>query len=99
MAKTISRLARSATAAFSASRWSCGPPVDKLRGNLGAAEYKHVVPDLVARFEVAQTPESSGAALTERIRPVMQRIPTNIHEPRTLAVVRDPLLPKLLSGG
>jgi type I restriction enzyme S subunit len=52
----------------------------------------------IARFEVALPPESVAAEFTDLIRPMIDRIIANIHESRTLAEVRDALLPKLLSG-
>jgi type I restriction enzyme S subunit len=52
----------------------------------------------IARFEVALPPESAAAEFTDLIRPMIERIIANIHESRTLAELRDALLPKLLSG-
>ena len=52
----------------------------------------------IARFEVALPPESLAAEFTATIRPMIDRIIANIHESRTLAELRDALLPKLLSG-
>ena len=52
----------------------------------------------LARFEVALPPESLAAEFTATIRPMIDRIIGNIHESRTLAELRDALLPKLLSG-
>lgn len=52
----------------------------------------------IVRFEVALPPESVAAELTDLIRPMIDRIIANIHESRTLAELRDALLPKLLSG-
>ena len=52
----------------------------------------------IARFEVALPPESLAAEFTDVIRPMIDRIIANIHESRTLAELRDALLPKLLSG-
>lgn len=52
----------------------------------------------IARFEVALPPESLAAEFTAMIRPMIDRIIANIHESRTLAALRDALLPKLLSG-
>jgi type I restriction enzyme S subunit len=52
----------------------------------------------LARFEVALPPESLAAEFTATIRPMIDRIIANIHESRTLAALRDALLPKLLSG-
>ena len=52
----------------------------------------------IARFEVALPPDSHAAEFTNLIRPMIDRIIANIHESRTLAELRDALLPKLLSG-
>jgi type I restriction enzyme, S subunit len=52
----------------------------------------------IARFEVALPPESLAAKFSELIQPLIGRIIANIHESRTLAALRDALLPKLLSG-
>jgi type I restriction enzyme S subunit len=52
----------------------------------------------IARFEVALPPDSLAAEFTATIRPMIDRIIANIHESRTLAELRDALLPKLLSG-
>jgi len=52
----------------------------------------------IARFEVALPPDSRSAEFTDLIRPMIDRIIANIHESRTLAELRDALLPKLLSG-
>jgi type I restriction enzyme S subunit len=52
----------------------------------------------IARFEVALPPDSLAAEFTNLIRPMIDRIIANMHESRTLAELRDALLPKLLSG-
>ena len=52
----------------------------------------------IARFEVALPPESLAAEFTATIRPMIDRIIANIHESRTLAELRDALLPKLPFG-
>jgi len=52
----------------------------------------------IARFEVALPLDSLAAEFTARIRATIDRIIANIHESRTLAELRDALLPKLLSG-
>jgi type I restriction enzyme S subunit len=36
--------------------------------------------------------------LTRKIEPMIDRIHANLHQSRTLATLRDTLLPKLLSG-
>ena len=106
---------------FEATLWSAA---EKLKGNMDAGEYKHIVlghvssVELVnhtnaastatkmphaswndiARFEVALPPDTLAAEFTDLIRPMIDRIIANIHESRTLAELRDALLPKLLSG-
>jgi type I restriction enzyme S subunit len=52
----------------------------------------------IARFEVVLPPDSFAAEFTDLIRPMIDRIIANIHESRTMAELRDALLPKLLSG-
>ena len=52
----------------------------------------------MARYEIAAPSEEVAAAFDGRVRPLVDRIHANIPESRTLAAVRDALLPKLLSG-
>lgn len=52
----------------------------------------------ISRYEVTLPPKQLAADFTEKIRPLVERIIANIHESRTLAALRDALLPKLLSG-
>jgi type I restriction enzyme S subunit len=52
----------------------------------------------MAGYPVALPPEVVSEALTEQIQPVVERIIAGIHESRSLAAIRDMLLPKLISG-
>ena len=52
----------------------------------------------ISSFKVALLPEPIAAAFTRTIQPMIERITANLHQSRTLAAVRDALLPKLLSG-
>jgi type I restriction enzyme S subunit len=52
----------------------------------------------MARYDIAQPPRAVAQAFTERVRPGVDRIIAAIHESRTLAALRDALLPKLISG-
>jgi type I restriction enzyme S subunit len=52
----------------------------------------------MARYEFVEPPTAIAKAFTDRIRPSVERIITGIHECRTLAALRDVLLPKLISG-
>lgn len=52
----------------------------------------------LARFEIVVPSEDVAKALTAQIQPLVVAIRSNIHQSRTLAAIRDMLLPKLLSG-
>lgn len=52
----------------------------------------------MARYEIVLPPRNLADAFTDLIWPLVDRIRANIHESKTLADVRDTLLPKLLSG-
>jgi type I restriction enzyme S subunit len=52
----------------------------------------------MARYEIALPPKAVAQAFTESVRPGVDRIIAAIHESRTLAALRNALLPKLISG-
>jgi len=52
----------------------------------------------MARYEFALPPETVAEAFTRLVRPLIEQIVSNIHESRTLASLRDALLPKLIRG-
>jgi type I restriction enzyme S subunit len=52
----------------------------------------------ISAFKVALPHKPLAAALTKQIEPMVERITANLHQSRTLATLRDTLLPKLLSG-
>lgn len=52
----------------------------------------------MARYALAIPPKPIGEAFTRQVRPVVGRIISEIHESRTLASLRDTLLPKVISG-
>ena len=52
----------------------------------------------MARYSVVMPPATVAEAFTKQIRPAVDRMIAAIHESRTLAVLRDTLLPKLISG-
>jgi len=52
----------------------------------------------MARYELVLPPEPVAAAFTDLVQPSISRIIAGIHESRTLAQLRDTLLPKLISG-
>lgn len=52
----------------------------------------------MARFPVVIPPEDVAEAFTAQINSKVERLLGSIHENRTLAALRDALLPKLISG-
>ena len=52
----------------------------------------------MARYPVVLPPEKVAAAFTSQMRVAVDRVIASIHECRTLAALRDTLLPKLISG-
>ncbi|GAB6050616.1 hypothetical protein JCM16106_14640 [Hydrogenophilus islandicus] len=52
----------------------------------------------MARYAVVLPPESIAGAFATIVQPFIERIVCGIHESRTLAQLRDTLLPKLISG-
>jgi type I restriction enzyme S subunit len=52
----------------------------------------------MARYPIVIPPRAAAQAFTNRIRPAIARTVAGIHESRTLAALRDLLLPKLISG-
>jgi type I restriction enzyme, S subunit len=52
----------------------------------------------MARYPIVIPPRAAAHAFTSRIRPAIARIVAGIHESRTLAALRDALLPKLISS-
>ena len=52
----------------------------------------------IAGYSVVLPPIELAATFTRAVRPLVERVCANIHESRTLATLRDTLLPTLLSG-
>ncbi|MDR7454892.1 MAG: DUF559 domain-containing protein, partial [Armatimonadota bacterium] len=52
----------------------------------------------MARYRFALPPQAVAGAFTKTLQPFVDRIIAGIHESRTLAALRDALLPKLISG-
>ena len=52
----------------------------------------------MARYKIVLPPQAVARAFTERLQPFVDRIIAAVHESRTLAALRDTLLPKLISG-
>lgn len=54
--------------------------------------------DDIARFQIMLPPNDIAKKFTENILPLIQKIQDNILQSRTLAALRDALLPRLMSG-
>jgi type I restriction enzyme S subunit len=52
----------------------------------------------MASYSLPIPPKPVAQAFTKQVRPAVDRITAGIHESRTLAALRDTLLPKLISG-
>jgi type I restriction enzyme S subunit len=52
----------------------------------------------ISSFDVVIPPEEIATAFTRVVRPMIDQIINHTHQSRTLAAIRDTLLPKLLSG-
>jgi type I restriction enzyme S subunit len=52
----------------------------------------------MARYNIVLSPEALAQAFNDKVQPQVERIITAINETRTLAALRDTLLPKLISG-
>jgi type I restriction enzyme S subunit len=52
----------------------------------------------ISSFEIALPPNPIASAFTSITQNLLDRIHSNLHQSRTLAALRDTLLPKLLSG-
>jgi type I restriction enzyme S subunit len=63
-----------------------------------SGSHQRVKPESLLAMDVIIPPSSLMDKFTETVAPLLQRINHNIAESRTLAALRDALLPKLLSG-
>jgi type I restriction enzyme S subunit len=52
----------------------------------------------MARYEIVLPPESVAETFNTLVQPLIEQIISGIHESRTLAALRDALLPKLIRG-
>jgi type I restriction enzyme S subunit len=52
----------------------------------------------LSRYPVALPNNAVARAFDNHVRPLVERIISGVHETRTIAAIRDALLPKLLSG-
>lgn len=78
---------------------SCGDEnIARLTHLADGGAYPAVRPDVVSAYEVICPPEGLLCVFSSRISDCFDQINLNEHQSRTLAELRDTLLPKLLSG-
>jgi type I restriction enzyme, S subunit len=72
--------------------------VSQLQQHAHGSVFDTITRDTLAGMQVALPPAAVVEQFEEKVSPLMERIRNNLHESRTLAALRDALLPKLLSG-
>lgn len=75
-----------------------GTNIERLEHLADGGAYPAVRPDVVAATEIVCGDESSMRSFAAVVDPVLERIEANERQSRTLAELRDTLLPKLISG-
>ena len=83
------KMANGSTLDFEAQLWAAA---DKIRRHMDASEYKHVCLGLIFLKNISDAYEE------KREQVLFGFSDPNLHESRTLAALRDALLPTLLSG-
>jgi type I restriction enzyme S subunit len=72
--------------------------VSQLQQHAHGSVFDTITRDTLAGVQVALPPAAVIEQFEEKVSPFMERILNNLRESRTLAALRDALLPKLLSG-
>lgn len=72
--------------------------IDRLAHLADGGAYPAVRPEIVAATPTVVPPAAALAGFAANVDPLLQRVATNRAESRTLADLRDTLLPKLISG-
>ena len=72
--------------------------VSQLQQHAHGSVFDTITRDTLAGVQVALPPAAVVEQFEETVSPLMEHIRNNLHESRTLAALRDALLPKLLSG-
>jgi len=72
--------------------------VDELRQRAHGSVFSTITRPTFASVHVPQPPADLVAAFERRVRPLMMRIRLNVDESRTLQIIRDSLLPRLIGG-
>ena len=72
--------------------------VEELKQRTHGCVFDTIIRDTFKMLEVASPPPNVAEAFGAKVEPILQKIYGNLLESRTLAAIRDALLPKLLSG-
>lgn len=77
---------------------TAGDNIDRLSHLADGAAYPAVRPEVVAATQVVKAPGGVMESFAQLTAPMLGKMAANEHEARTLAGLRDTLLPKLISG-
>ena len=66
--------------------------------NLTGTKMRRTSWHTMSRYELCRPTDAIVTAFDQAVSPVLERIVANIHEPRTLGVLRYALVRKLVSG-
>lgn len=69
-----------------------------IKNMTGSSGRQRVSASSLATFKVAKSPDTVAGAFGDIVKPLIDKIAGNQRESRTLAAIRDALLPKLISG-
>ena len=72
--------------------------VTALQQNTHGTVFDTITRDTFAAIDLVIPSQSALSSFERQVEPLLRRILSNLHESRTLAAIRDALLPKLLSG-
>ena len=65
---------------------------------VGSSGRQRIQNDMLATFQVPSVDYVQMSAFNEKMKPIFQKMRSNTQESQTLTVIRDGLLPKLMSG-
>jgi type I restriction enzyme S subunit len=76
----------------------CKTNMDEIKSRATGTTFAEISKQNFRPIPVVLPPKELMAAFTEKVSPLYDQINANLHQSRTLAALRDTLLPKLLSG-
>ena len=78
--------------------WLVRRTIEELRSRTHGTIFDTITRQTFTLVDLALPPVSVAEAFESTVTPIMERLLSNLTEVRTLAVLRDTLLPKLVSG-